>query len=216
MAGWCGTPFAARGSRRDRCRATRRPIATLSPFAACIIAITVLAALGLPIGHAMIAASILYLLLAGLDLEQRPSSCSMASSTATCCSRSRSSSWRPTSECRQPHLDRLLGFCLVLAGHPAAAWSRQCRCEHHFRRHVRIRHCGRRRHRPHHHRDDDQRGGDIRSPTRERSPLRPRSSANHPAVDPDGSLRADLGCLDRLSSSAAWFQASSSASPSWS
>ncbi len=41
---------------------------TLSPFAACIIAITVLAALGLPIGHAMIAASILYLLLAGLDL----------------------------------------------------------------------------------------------------------------------------------------------------
>src|SRR5216110_1431906 len=40
----------------------------LSPFALCIISITALAALGLPIGHAMIVSSILYLLLAGLDL----------------------------------------------------------------------------------------------------------------------------------------------------
>jgi len=40
----------------------------LSPFALCIIAITALAALGLPIGHSMIAASIFYLLLSGLDL----------------------------------------------------------------------------------------------------------------------------------------------------
>jgi C4-dicarboxylate transporter, DctM subunit len=39
-----------------------------SPFALCIIAITVLAALGLPIGHAMIVSSIFYLLLSGLDL----------------------------------------------------------------------------------------------------------------------------------------------------
>src|SRR2546423_1059915 len=40
----------------------------LSPFALCIIAMVLLGALGLPIGHSMIAASILYLLLAGLDL----------------------------------------------------------------------------------------------------------------------------------------------------
>jgi tripartite ATP-independent transporter DctM subunit len=40
----------------------------VSPFAICIAAIVALGALGLPIGHAMIAASILYLLLAGLDL----------------------------------------------------------------------------------------------------------------------------------------------------
>src|SRR3982751_6703527 len=40
----------------------------VSPFALCIIAITVLAALGLPIGHAMIVSSIFYLLLSGLDL----------------------------------------------------------------------------------------------------------------------------------------------------
>ena len=37
------------------------------PFAICIIAITLLAALGLPIGHSMIVASVLYLFLAGLD-----------------------------------------------------------------------------------------------------------------------------------------------------
>src|SRR5947209_6047767 len=40
---------------------------TLSPFAVCIISITALAGLGLPIGHAMIISSIFYLLLAGLD-----------------------------------------------------------------------------------------------------------------------------------------------------
>ncbi len=39
-----------------------------SPFALCVFAIVSLGALGLPIGHAMIAGSILYLLLAGLDL----------------------------------------------------------------------------------------------------------------------------------------------------
>lgn len=38
-----------------------------SPFTICIVAITVLAALGLPIGHSMIVASVLYLFLAGLD-----------------------------------------------------------------------------------------------------------------------------------------------------
>ncbi|AZO35258.1 MAG: TRAP transporter large permease subunit [Mesorhizobium sp.] len=39
-----------------------------SPFSLSVIAITTLAFLGLPIGHAMIAGSILYLLLAGLDM----------------------------------------------------------------------------------------------------------------------------------------------------
>jgi tripartite ATP-independent transporter DctM subunit len=41
---------------------------SLSPFAFCIIAIVSLGALGLPIGHSMVAGSILYLLLSGLDL----------------------------------------------------------------------------------------------------------------------------------------------------
>ena len=39
-----------------------------SPFAICIFAIVLLGTLGLPIGHSMIAGSILYLLLTGLDL----------------------------------------------------------------------------------------------------------------------------------------------------
>ena len=39
-----------------------------SPFSISLVAITALAFLGLPIGHAMIAGSVLYLLLAGLDM----------------------------------------------------------------------------------------------------------------------------------------------------
>jgi len=39
-----------------------------SPFALCVVAIVTLGALGLPIGHSMVVASILYLLLQGLDL----------------------------------------------------------------------------------------------------------------------------------------------------
>lgn len=39
-----------------------------SPFSVTIVALSALALLGLPIGHAMIAASIVYLLLAGLDM----------------------------------------------------------------------------------------------------------------------------------------------------
>jgi C4-dicarboxylate transporter, DctM subunit len=39
-----------------------------SPFSIAIVAMTALAFLGLPIGHAMIAGSILYLMLAGLDM----------------------------------------------------------------------------------------------------------------------------------------------------
>jgi C4-dicarboxylate transporter, DctM subunit len=39
-----------------------------SPFSISVVAITVLAFLGLPIGHSMIAGSIVYLWLAGLDM----------------------------------------------------------------------------------------------------------------------------------------------------
>lgn len=40
----------------------------MDPFAACIISILFLSILGLPIGHAMIGSSILYLMLSGLDM----------------------------------------------------------------------------------------------------------------------------------------------------
>ncbi|MBL8832431.1 MAG: hypothetical protein JNL71_08570, partial [Rhodospirillales bacterium] len=39
-----------------------------SPFSLCLVAITGLSLLGLPIGHSMIAGSVLYLLLAGQDM----------------------------------------------------------------------------------------------------------------------------------------------------
>ena len=39
-----------------------------SPFSLSIVAITALALLGLPVGHAMIAGSILYLFASGLDM----------------------------------------------------------------------------------------------------------------------------------------------------
>lgn len=43
-------------------------MSSLSPFSICIITITVVSLLGLPVGHAMIAGSILYMLLSGLDM----------------------------------------------------------------------------------------------------------------------------------------------------
>jgi len=43
-------------------------VSLASPFSLCVIAIVALSLLGLPIGHAMIAGSILYLYMAGLDM----------------------------------------------------------------------------------------------------------------------------------------------------
>ena len=56
----------ARRVRPDQGELRRMNLA--SPFSLAIVAITALAFLGLPIGHAMIAGSILYLLLAGQDM----------------------------------------------------------------------------------------------------------------------------------------------------
>ncbi|MCW5635295.1 MAG: TRAP transporter large permease [Rubrivivax sp.] len=60
---------ARRGRRRrGRGRAGARPVNPASPFAWAIYAIVALSLLGLPVGHAMLAGSILYLYLAGLDM----------------------------------------------------------------------------------------------------------------------------------------------------
>ena len=56
----------AEGVRSDQGGVRRMNLA--SPFSISIVAMTALAFLGLPIGHSMIAGSILYLLLAGLDM----------------------------------------------------------------------------------------------------------------------------------------------------
>src|SRR6185295_13331830 len=62
-----GVECDPRQGRRRRARHGNRSAMTITPFAWAIIAIVALGAMGLPIGHSMIAASILYLLLAGLD-----------------------------------------------------------------------------------------------------------------------------------------------------
>ena len=48
--------------------ASARAMSLADPFTLCILAIVALSLLGLPIGHAMIGGSILYLWLAGLDM----------------------------------------------------------------------------------------------------------------------------------------------------
>jgi C4-dicarboxylate transporter, DctM subunit len=53
---------------RDAERSTGRRRAMTDPFTLSVVSIVALALLGLPIGHAMIASSILYLMLAGLDM----------------------------------------------------------------------------------------------------------------------------------------------------
>jgi hypothetical protein len=65
------------------------------PFPSCIVAIVLLGVLGLPIGHSMIAGSILYLLLSGLD-PPLPNRSSMGCSILTSCSLFPCSSWLPT------------------------------------------------------------------------------------------------------------------------
>ena len=52
-----------------------RAVNPTSPFSLAVMAIVALSLLGLPIGHAMIGGSILYLFVAGLDLGPSPSRC---------------------------------------------------------------------------------------------------------------------------------------------
>ena len=130
-----------------------------SPFVLCIIAIVALGALGLPIGHSMIVASILYLLHAGTrsryrrraDPQRALQQLRSAGDTAV-------HSGRRFDEHRHP--DRQAAAILSGAGRPLPRRPRprQCRRQHDLRRHVRLGDRRRRRHRPHHHRHDDQGG----------------------------------------------------------
>src|SRR5690606_37649322 len=58
--------FGARGIRSHQGEFRRMNLT--SPFSLCIVTITGLALMALPVGHSMIAGSILYLLLSGLDM----------------------------------------------------------------------------------------------------------------------------------------------------
>ena len=91
---------ALRGEAPEAPRAGQgdlRAMTLASPFSISIAAITALAFLGLPIGHAMIAGSILYLLLAGQDLGTVAEQLLNGMYRAGSCWRFRSSSWRRSS-----------------------------------------------------------------------------------------------------------------------
>ncbi len=102
-------------------------------------------------------------------------------------------------EYRQPHRPPVA----ILSGAgrtiPRRAGARQRRRQHDLCRHVRIGHRRRRRHRPHHHRHDDQGWPLSDRVCRRNYRLRRHYRADHSAIDPDGSVCADLGYIDRLS-----------------
>ncbi len=171
----------------------------LSPFALCIITIVALGALGLPIGHSMIVASMFYLSALGSRSRhgrradpERPVQQLRAAGDPAVHSRRRSD------EHRQP--DRSAAAVLPRPGRtlPRRPRPRQCRCQHDLRRHVRLRDRRRGRHRAHHHRDDDEGGPLSRGLCRRDHRLGGDHRPDHSAVDPDGALCADLGHLDRL------------------
>ena len=68
-----------------------------SPFSLAVMAIVALSLIGLPVGHAMIGGSMLYLLLAGLDMGTAAEQLLNGMMRARCCSRSRCSSSPPSS-----------------------------------------------------------------------------------------------------------------------
>ena len=170
-----------------------------SPFSISIVAITALAFLGLPIGHAMIAGSILYLLLAGLDM-------------GTAAEQFLNGMYTNYIILAVPLFilaaelmnigsmtERLLRFCNAVVGRFRGGLAlRQRRPEHHLRRHVRVGHRRCRRHRQDDADDDDQ-GRQVSAELCGGADGRDRRHrADHPAVDPDGHLCARLRCLDRL------------------
>ena len=137
-----------------------------SPFSLAIVAITALALLGLPIGHAMIAGSILYLLLAGHDM-------------GTAAEQLLNGMYTNYILLAVP-LFILAAELMNIGTHdrPAAALLRcarrplprrprpgQRRAEHHLRRHVRLGHRRRRRHRQDDADDDDARTASTRRAT---------------------------------------------------
>src|SRR3954462_11443579 len=88
----------------------------LSPFALCIITIVALGALGLPIGHSMIVASVLYLLLAGLDLGTAAEQILNGLFNSYVLLAIPLSTLAPDRMNVGPLTARLLQFCLVLVG----------------------------------------------------------------------------------------------------
>ena len=129
-----------------------------SPFSLSIVAITALAFLGLPIGHAMIAGSILYLLLAGQDMGTAAEQLLNGMYTNYVILAVPLFILAAEFMNIGSMTDRLMTL-LQRAGRPLPRRARagQHPAEHHLRRHVRLGHRRCRRHRPHDAGDDDPR-----------------------------------------------------------
>ena len=87
-----------------------------SPFSLSLVAITALAFLGLPIGHAMIAGSILYLWLAGLDMGTAAEQLLNGTYSSFLLLAIPLFVLAATLMSTGPVLDRLLNFCNALVG----------------------------------------------------------------------------------------------------
>ncbi len=170
----CAVRAATRGRRRN---GNRHAVTMPGHFTLCIVVLVLLAVLGLPIGLSMIAASVFYFVVSGLDLgtaaEQILNGLFNSYVLLAVPLFILAADLMNT---RQP--DRSPAPVLPRAGRalPRRPRPRQRRRQHHLCRHVGLGDRRRRRHRPGHHRHDDPRrqlSGRLRGA---RSPRPPRSS----------------------------------------
>ena len=152
-----GAHLARHSRPSSRYRNRQRICAVISPVCDSVsIAILALGLLGLPIGYSMIAGSILYLLLANLDLgtsaEQILNGLYNSYVLLAVPLFLFSAELMNVSKMT----DHLLRFCDMLVGRfRGRSGSHQHRPKHHLRRHVRLGDCRPGGDRPHQHRHDD-------------------------------------------------------------
>ena len=169
------------------------------PFTLCILAIVALSFLGLPIGHAMIGGSILYLWLAGLDMGTAAEQLLNGMYTSYILLAVPLFIFAAEIMNSGSH-DRAAAALLRRAGRPLPRRPRpgQRRAVDHLRRHVGLGDRRRRRQRQAD-ADDDDLGRQVHPRLRRRADRRLLGDRpDHPAVDPDGGLRPRLRRLDRL------------------
>ena len=152
------------GAARPRTRGVRpdqgelRGMSLADPFTLSIVAIVALSLLGLPIGHAMIGGSILYLWLAGLDMGTAAEQLLNGMYTSYILLAVPLFIFAAELMNSGTH-DRAAAAFLRRAGRPLPRRPRagQRRAEHHLRRHVGLGDRRRRRHRQDDADDDDER-----------------------------------------------------------
>ena len=145
------------------------------PFTLCIVAIVALSLLGLPIGHAMIGGSILYLWLAGLDMGTAAEQLLNGMYTSYILLAVPLFIFAAEIMNSGSMTARLLLFCDALVGRFRGGLAQvNVRAVDHLRRHVGLGDRRRRRQRQADADDDDARTASTRRPSPRRSPPPPR------------------------------------------